>query len=225
MGILNPFKKEFDKKTVQYTKALPKNLLLIFTRNPELGKCKTRLAATIGDESALDIYQFLLKHTVNITKTLAIAKQVWYSEEIWRDDVWDNSSYDKKLQEGSDLGVRMANAFTEGFAAGFEKICIIGSDMYDLDQQDIENAFSVLNDCDFVVGPAEDGGYYLLGMTHFKKELFQDKNWGNDSVLSATLTDLTNEKVHLLPVRNDVDVYADIAQEKAFESYLKHMKQ
>ncbi|QCW98703.1 glycosyltransferase [Aggregatimonas sangjinii] len=224
MGILNPFKKEFDKKTVQYTKALPKNLLLIFTRNPELGKCKTRLAATVGDESALDIYKFLLEHTVNITKNLDMAKQVWYSEEIWRDDVWDNPTYDKKRQGGSDLGVRMANAFTEGFAAGFEKICIIGSDMYDLKQQDIAHAFAVLSENDFVIGPAEDGGYYLLGMTRFKNELFQDKNWGNDSVLSATITDLANEKVHLLPVRNDVDVYTDIAQEKAFEPYLKHMK-
>ena len=68
MGIINPFKKEIDEKTVQYTKALPKNLLIIFTRNPELGKCKTRLAATVGNENALDIYKFLLQHTFNITK-------------------------------------------------------------------------------------------------------------------------------------------------------------
>ncbi|MDB4292627.1 TIGR04282 family arsenosugar biosynthesis glycosyltransferase [Maribacter sp.] len=224
MGIINPFKKEIDKKTVQYTKALPKNLLLIFTRNPELGKCKTRLAATIGKQSALDIYKFLLQHTANISAKLNTVKQVWYSEEIWRNDIWNNSVFDKKLQEGEDLGVRMANAFTEGFAAGFEKICVIGSDMHDLEQVDLEDAFEGLNDSDYVIGGAEDGGYYLLGMKKFNTDLFQNKNWGTETVLEATMSDLKNEKVHLLDVRNDIDVYEDIAQNKAFEPFLKHIR-
>ena len=224
MGIINPYKKEFDKKTVQYTKALPKNLLLIFTRNPELGKCKTRLAATIGDESALNVYKFLLHHTANITENLNLTKQVWYSEEIWENDIWDNATFGKKLQNGGDLGFRMANAFTSGFAAGFEKICIIGSDMYDLEQSELENAFSVLNENDFVVGPAQDGGYYLLGMTRFKEEVFLNKDWGKESVLKTTLADLKEEKVHLLPIKNDIDIYEDIADTKAFEPFLKHLK-
>ena len=69
------------------------SLLLIFTRNPELGKCKTRLAAKVGDTVALDIYEFLLQHTVSFTKNLAVEKWVFYSEEIWENDIWDNSTY------------------------------------------------------------------------------------------------------------------------------------
>ena len=107
-----------------------KNLLLIFTRNPELGKCKTRLAKTIGDEKALEIYKFLLNHTVTITKALKVVKQVYYSETIWENDIWDNEIYQKKIQNGSDLGIRMKNAFKNGFDDGFEKIIVIGSDMY-----------------------------------------------------------------------------------------------
>ena len=224
MGIINPFRKEFDKKTVHYQKAKSKNLLLIFTRNPELGKCKTRLAATVGKQSALDIYKFLLQHTASITKNLNAIKQVWYSEEIWREDIWDNASFEKRLQEGSDLGVRMANAFTAGFDAGFERICIIGSDMFDLDQNHIEAAFTSLDKHDFVLGPAEDGGYYLFGMTAFKPSVFLNKKWGTSSVLADTLEDLKNEKVHLLDVRNDVDLYEDIAELEAFEPFLTHIK-
>ncbi len=225
MGIINPFKKEFDKKTVHYQKGIQKNLLLIFTRNPELGKCKTRLAATIGNESALEIYKFLLQHTAEISRNLHTAKQVWYSEEIWEHDIWENSIFDKKIQFGEDLGIRMANAFKEGFANGYEKICVIGSDIHDLTTSDLKKAFSVLNDNDFVIGPAEDGGYYLLGMTSFRKNVFENKNWGTEQVLEKTLADLENEKVHLLEVRNDVDVYEDIVEIEVFEPFLKHLKE
>lgn len=224
MGIINPFKKEFDKKTVHYQLADSKNLLLIFTRNPVLGKCKTRLAAKVGDGIALEIYEFLLRHTVEITKELNMTKQVYYSEAIWKDDVWDDDQYDKKLQRGSDLGDRMANAILEGFESGFEKICIIGSDMFDLGQSDIENAFLALDDHDFVLGPAEDGGYYLLGMKTWAPHLFQNKDWGRETVLEATMDDLKNDKLYLLPVRNDVDIYDDIKDVEAFHPFLKNVK-
>ena len=191
-----------------------KNLLLIFTRNPELGKCKTRLAATIGDEAALDIYKFLLRHTASITHNLEIAKEVWYSETIWENDVWNNSNYEKKLQSGHDLGERMAQAFTEGFKNGFERIVIIGSDMYDLTQKDLKNAFTLLEKHDFVVGPAEDGGYYLLGMTRFEANLFKEKQWGTSSVLKNTLSDLEKNNYVLLQERNDIDLYEEVEKDK-----------
>ena len=221
MGIINRKQNKHDKKTIHYTLATSKDLLLIFTRNPELGKCKTRLAQTVGDETALDIYNFLLRHTVSITQNLNSAKQVWYSEEIWDDDIWDDAFYDKKLQKGPDLGTRMANALQEGFASGFERIIIIGSDMFDLSQKDLENAFAHLQENDFVVGPAEDGGYYLLGMKTFKAELFQRKNWGQETVLKDSLADLKDEKLVILEERNDVDVYADIKDNEAFRHFLK----
>ncbi len=224
MGIINPFKKEFDQKTVKYELAGAKNLLLIFTRNPELGKGKRRLAATVGDEIAFEIYKFLLDHTVAITKDLTVEKQVWYSEKMTENDRWDNEIYTKKVQQGEDLGIRMAHAFTEGFADGFEKICIIGSDLYDLDQATLEAAFLALNSADYVVGPAEDGGYYLLGMTRSTPVLFKEKVWGEPTVLADTLSDLKNEKVHLLPVRNDVDTYDDIKDVPVFHPFIKQLK-
>lgn len=201
-----------------------KNLLLIFTRNPELGKCKTRLAATVGDQTALDIYIFLLHHTVHITKTLDAVKAVYYSENIWDDDIWDATIYQKKLQSDGDLGVKMTNAFKDGFEAGFEKIIIIGSDMYDLNKSDIENAFSKLNEAEVVIGPAEDGGYYLLGMKSLEINVFKDKEWGTETVLKETLNDLQHKKITLLDVKNDVDYYEDIANVTAFESFLKNIK-
>lgn len=224
MGVIVPQQIKTDKKTVHYNLVDSKNLLLIFTRNPVLGKCKTRLAATVGDESALEIYKFLLQHTIDFTKDLAAVKQVYYSEEIWKDDIWNQKYYDKRLQTGQDLGVRMANAFQDGFASGFEKIIIIGSDMYDLAKSDIENAFLALDESDYVVGPAKDGGYYLLGMKKFNPRLFQNKTWGKATVLEATLQDLKDEKLKLLDVRNDIDLYEDIEHNEVFYPFIKHLK-
>lgn len=204
---------------------MDKNLLLILTRNPELGKCKTRLAKKIGDVAALDIYKFLLDHTVSFTKNLNVEKWVYYSEEIWENDIWDNKYYQKKLQVGTDLGERMLNAFQDGFNSGFEKIIIIGSDMYHLSQADMEEAFLRLNEHDYVIGPAEDGGYYLLGMKSLKKEVFHNKSWGTDTVLSDTLKDLESGSIFMLPVKNDVDYYEDIKDIAAFQPFLKPIKE
>ncbi|NAY92104.1 DUF2064 domain-containing protein [Muricauda sp. JGD-17] len=201
------------------------NLLIILTRNPELGKCKTRLAAKVGDESALEIYKFLLEHTVSVTKDLNTTKWVFYSEKVEDNDMWDPTVYEKRVQVGQDLGERMMNAFKNGLDAGFAKIVIIGSDMYDLRQQDIEEAFESLAHHDFVVGPAVDGGYYLLGMKSLKPELFMNKSWGGDRVLSNTLKDMNGHMVHLLSEKNDVDFYEDIKDIEAFQPFLKHIKE
>lgn len=200
------------------------NLLLIFTRNPELGKCKTRLASTIGDQAALAIYKFLLQHTVSITENLFFDKQVLYSEEVLENDLWNSNIFEKKLQKGIDLGERMQNAFIDGFKAGYKNICIIGSDMFDLSQNDLENAFKQLEKHNFVIGPAADGGYYLLGMNLLNKKLFIDKAWGTGNVLKHTLVDLEGENYISLDTRNDVDLYEDIATIDAFQPFLKHLK-
>lgn len=223
MGFILSKKNKEDRKAVHFSLVSSKNLLLIFTRNPELGKCKTRLAATIGDEAALEIYKFLLAHTVKITSNLNIAKQVYYSVRVRENDIWDNLLYAKKKQIGSDLGERMASAFQQGFADGFEKICIIGSDLFDLSQEDIERAFSKLDSHDVVIGPALDGGYYLLGMKVMNSIIFKDKDWGTATVMKDTLEDLKKVKIHLLEERNDVDVYEDIKNDAAFKPFLKQL--
>lgn len=223
MSIIVPQTNKKDKKAIHYQLANSKNLLIIFTRNPVLGQCKTRLAATVGDKVALDIYRFLLNHTFAITNELPVHKQVYYSNEIWQDDIWDNSIFDKRLQQGSDLGERMANAFTKGFEEGFENIIIIGSDMYDLDMTDLEAAFNALIQNDFVIGPAEDGGYYLLGMNAVNESVFKNKTWGKEKVFQSTMNDLKNEKVYLLKSKNDIDLYDDIKHIEAFQPYLKNI--
>lgn len=197
-----------------------KKALIIFTRNPELGKVKTRLAKTVGDESALKIYQFLLKHTAAITQNLHVDKYVFYSETIHRDDLWNPDIFRKKLQRGDDLGQRMENAFVELFAMGYEKVVIVGSDIYELSQQDIEQAFNTLETTQIVLGPATDGGYYLLGMKDLHPKIFRKKNWGTDSVLRDTLRDVKTVKYVLLAEKNDVDYFEDIKDETVFQQFL-----
>ncbi len=187
-----------------------RELLLIFTRNPELGKVKKRLAAGIGDEAALKVYKHLLQHTVEVTRNLQVEKWVCYSETIPEVDIWEKEIFSKKLQHGKDLGERMEQAFSEAFRTGFQKVVIIGSDLFDIQKKDLKMAFLALNDHKYVVGPAQDGGYYLLGMKKPTPQLFVNKDWGTARVLEQTLGDLKHEKLKLLPVRNDIDTFEDM---------------
>ncbi|WP_298997166.1 TIGR04282 family arsenosugar biosynthesis glycosyltransferase [uncultured Tenacibaculum sp.] len=197
-----------------------KNLLLIFTRNPELGKVKTRLAKTIGDEAALDIYKFLLEHTKQVTQNLSCNKAVYYSVKVRENDIWDASVYQKHLQDGNDLGIRMHNAFQQAFSTGYKKVVIIGSDLPELTSEHINVAYEKLNSNDVVMGPAEDGGYYLLGMKKLHANIFQHKDWGTSTVRKDTLNDLQNESVFLLETLNDVDVFDDIKNNPIFNQFL-----
>ena len=198
-----------------------KNLLLIFTRNPELGKSKTRLAKTIGDQTALEIYKFLLKRTQEIAVKVNADKAVYYSVKVRNNDIWDSSIYQKYQQFGEDLGVRMKNAFKNGFDAGYKKVIIVGSDLYDLSSKIIDSAFQKLESNDFVIGPAEDGGYYLLGMNFLQEDIFENKDWGTETVRKDTLVNLKDKKVFLLQMINDVDVFEDIEHHPAFQHFLK----
>ena len=97
-----------------------KNLLFIFVRNPELGKVKTRLAQSIGDNTALEVYKFLLEKTKKITSNLDYDRAIYYSEKIRNNDIWKKNKYQKFQQEGDDLGIRMINAFKNSFDSGYE---------------------------------------------------------------------------------------------------------
>ncbi len=222
LGLKDTAGNENSKKALHFPSS--KNALIIFTRNPELGKCKTRLATTVGDQNALAIYKFLLAHNVKITRNLSADIYVYYSEQIRDTDSWDNSIYRKKQQHGENLGIRMHNAFTEVFNMGYTRAIIIGSDMYDMTTQDIEHAFTAFDKNDFILGPAEDGGYYLLGMKTVKPSLFKNKIWGTETVLNKTLEDLKLEKVGLLTEKNDVDYYEDIKDIDVFQKFLIHLK-
>ncbi|NCT10066.1 MAG: glycosyltransferase [Flavobacteriia bacterium] len=198
---------------------MTKNCILIFTRNPELGKVKTRLAKTIGDEKALKIYQFLLKKTQEVAQKVSSDKVVFYSEKITENDNWNPEIFQKYLQVEGDLGVKMQHAFKQSFEKGYEKVAIIGSDLFDLTPEIIQEAFHALETHEVVIGPAKDGGYYLLGMKKLYQSVFENKNWGTATVLKETLEDLTNKKVFLLEELNDVDVFEDIEFHPAFQQF------
>ena len=188
------------------------NLLLIFVKNPQLGKVKTRLAATIGDQEALRIYLKLLERTREVTLPLAVDKIVCYTPEVLTNDRWDNEHYRKTLQAEGDLGERMYRAFEQGFAQGYQRICIIGSDCYELSTEVIQEAFEQLNAHDVVIGPSTDGGYYLLGMNRLHARFFTDKAWSTARVMEDTVHDAKrmNLRWFELPTHTDVDEEDDL---------------
>ena len=200
---------------------MTKEQLIIFTRNPELGKCKTRLAKTIGDVNALEVYKMLLQHTNSVAKQVRGDKAVYYSVQIRQEDSWDSRIYSKHKQDGDTLGRRMQNAFKTSFDHGYDKAVIIGSDLYDLKPNHIEEAYDLLDKNDVVIGPASDGGYYLLGLKFVIPDLFENKLWGTNSVFNDTLNDLENKRVGLLEELNDIDVYDDIRHYDIFKPYTR----
>lgn len=184
-------------------------LLIIFVKNQVKGKVKTRLAETVGNEQALQIYKKLTDYTYSVADAVDADRQVWYSDFIAKDDVWNKSDtvYAKKLQEGKGLGERMKNSFRQAFNAGYKRVVIIGSDCAGITENIINRAFNQLADYDLVVGPSEDGGYYLMGMNHFYGQLFEGISWSTDKVLPQTLKAAKESDLGfcLLPELNDID--------------------
>jgi uncharacterized protein len=198
-----------------------KNLIIIFTRNPELGKVKTRLAKTIGKESALNIYRFLLNNTEKTIRNINCNKAIYYTSEVKHNDIWDETIYQKHLQKGEDLGEKMQNAFKNAFSKDYNKAVIIGSDLFDLQPRHIEDAFNKLDNNDVVIGPAQDGGYYLLGIKKVHSQIFINKKWGASTVFQYTINDLQNENVFLLEELNDIDIYDDIKNIEELKQLIK----
>ena len=162
--------------------------LIIFIKNPVLGKVKTRLAATVGNLKAFEVYKKLLNHTRKITLLIDADKFLFYSDFLNREDEWSNDRFVKHLQKGNDLGERMCNAFEYIFLNKYQKVIIIGSDCIDLSTSVIEDAYMLLDDTDVVIGPAKDGGYYLLGMKNPHQCLFRNVSWSTSQALKQTLS-------------------------------------
>ncbi len=165
---------------------MKKRALLITMKNPVLGKVKTRLAASLGHEKALEIYHFLLRHTREVALLTVAARYLYYSDFVDEMDEWPGSDFIKKIQSGKDIGQRMARCFEEVMPA-YEMAVLIGCDIPGLSAGILENAFNKLEDHDFVIGPAEDGGYYLIGMKKFYPAVFEGIAWSTPAVFEATL--------------------------------------
>ncbi|WP_370089914.1 TIGR04282 family arsenosugar biosynthesis glycosyltransferase [Ekhidna sp.] len=189
------------------------SLLMIFVKNLIPGMVKTRLAEDIGIDKALDVYQELVHHTHKITKKIEVDKTVYYSEYVEIEDIWDNGDYKLTSQKGFTLGEKMSNAFDEAFDS-YNKVVIIGSDCYDLSSKHIKLAYEMLEENDVVVGPAKDGGYYLLGMKEFLPQLFKDKEYSTDTVLQELLQEAEELElsVYKLPELNDIDTLEDLKE-------------
>ncbi len=199
---------------------MPKNALIIFTRKPELGKVKTRLAKSVGDEKALEVYKHLLLHSAEISSQVNAEKQVWYTNSIEKKDIWNGKVFKKYTQADGDLGNKMNHAFFINFKNEFEKVVIMGTDLLDIDTNLIEKAFEHLDHHDVVIGPAEDGGYYLLGMNHFIPEVFEDVEWSTSKVLKQTLEKLKHKSVMLLDEKNDIDYKEDALRHAELKNIL-----
>lgn len=192
-----------------------RNALILFVRNPVLGKVKTRLTAAIGEKDALRIYEVLLSHTHDISKSIDADKFVFYSDFIEAEDLWSVDFFYKHLQQGNSLGERMQQAFENIFALGYSRVCIIGSDCYEMTTAIIENAFTAMEKNDAVIGPAKDGGYYLLGLTKMIPGIFENKNWSTATVCTDTIADFEKADIRYfyLPVLNDVDTVEDVPKD------------
>jgi len=186
--------------------------LIIFVRNLEIGQVKTRIAATLGEEATVKVYQVLLERTKTITEKLPLKKYVFYSDVIAENDLWSAEGFEKRLQIEGNLGEKMKAAFSEVMRDGAKKVIIIGSDCYDLTTKIVENAFSSLNFNDAVIGPAEDGGYYLLGLKELVDAVFDLDEWSTPTLCNSTFYVLKEafKEVVMLPTLSDVDEEKDI---------------
>ncbi len=189
-----------------------KNALIIFARKPEAGKVKTRLAKTIGNANTLQIYIKLLEHTRTVGKEMECDSFVFLTEPM-NDDFWDG--FFCELQHGETLGDKMQHAFELVFNKGYQHCVIIGSDCPGLDTKIVKKAFAFLALNDVAIGPAEDGGYYLLGMKKLIPAIFSEKDWSTAAVYQQTIKDLQNLQLSykVLPVLNDVDEEKDVPEE------------
>lgn len=195
-----------------------KSALGIFFRIPEFGRVKKRLANEVGEDAALKAYESMLKATIkNVSGLKDIEIYGFYDGEITYENYYlhpDNASiYNLKNeiplipQKGYDLGKRMYNAFQLLFDFGYQKISLIGSDSPDIPISFIEIAFQKLDYYDIVIGPSEDGGYYLIGMKKPYEEIFKNIIWGRDTVLEDTISNAVNAGISyfLLPEWYDID--------------------
>jgi len=194
-----------------------KNLLVVFVKYPEPGSVKTRLAAGIGAHEAAAVYCRLVALTMEhiVPREPTAYDRIVYADPHCSLDYYRNWLPCMKqfaLQQGDCLGGRMHAAFSESFAAGYSKVALIGSDCPDVSSLLIQDALNLLDDCDAVLGPAFDGGYYLIALKRDCEQLFKGIDWGTGRVMQQTIERLEGARLSraLLPVLRDVDRIEDL---------------
>ena len=187
------------------------NALIVFQKNPALGTVKTRLASVIGDQKAVEVYRYLLWHTHQEIAKLRCPVFVFFDKEVQQEFLHARNFF-PGVQCGRNLGEKMQRAFFEVFALGYRRVIIIGTDCLEIEAGIIDNAFTDLITADLVIGPAKDGGYYLLGLKALHDPIFEGKEWGTSTVLTQTLRDAAflGLQTVLLKELSDVDRYEDL---------------
>jgi rSAM/selenodomain-associated transferase 1 len=193
--------------------ALSNTLLIVFTRYPIAGQAKTRLIPAIGAEAAAQLQRRMTERTITIAKSCDVPLQIQFcGGTIGQMQDWLGADLIYQPQSEGDLGDRMAQAFAAGFAAGEERVVIIGTDCPGIDRDLIHTAFTALESVQSVFGVAEDGGYYLIGLNQPTPSLFQDIPWSSETVLSDTLAiaDAEGISYELLKELPDIDRAEDL---------------
>ena len=187
-------------------------LLIVFSKNPVAGRVKTRLAASIGNEEALLVYESLRHITEHVTANANAKRAVFYSDFVPEKDLLLSAGTEAFLQEGPDLGEKMHRAFLKGFQLGYRHIVLIGTDCPELSTFLIDQAFESLTANDVVIGPARDGGFYLVGLNQPFPELFLDRRWSTPEVLRESISIVrSHERSYtLLPALSDIDTLDDL---------------
>lgn len=190
-----------------------KRLLMIFAKPPVPGRVKTRLAKDLGEQAATDIYRKLLNHTAKVVNRVDCRKQLWLTNPAESgSELPEFAESDTLIQKGRNLGERISYAFRQAFESGNDRVVIIGSDCPDITVKLIEDAFQALDESDLVIGPGEDGGYWLLGMKEYRPELFREVAWSTPAVLAQTekIADRLGLHVDKLKMLNDIDTISDL---------------
>jgi rSAM/selenodomain-associated transferase 2/rSAM/selenodomain-associated transferase 1 len=191
--------------------------VIVFTRYPEPGVTKTRMIPALGAERAAQLQLALTKRTLLAVHDLCLeyaadveVRFAGGSAEQMADVFGSDRRY--QPQEGSDLGERLVDAFSNAFAEGAERVVVIGSDCPGLDGAVLKTAMEALSLSDVVLGPALDGGYYLIGLTQNQPQLFRSIDWGSESVMHQTIGVAKQSRcsVQLLQPLSDVDYPEDL---------------
>ena len=196
--------------------------LAIFCKTPEKGFVKTRLAASVGDQKALEIYLDLLKITDQETKPFSSSRHLFLvsaledsieqmQSTLQQQDLFIDPKINFAIQQGEDLGQRMFAAFKNLFK-NHRSVVLIGCDLPDLTSALISKAFDALQSNDLVIGPSCDGGYYLIGLKKEMPDLFKEISWSSEKVLKQTLerAERLSLKVQLLEKLRDIDTVDDL---------------
>jgi rSAM/selenodomain-associated transferase 1 len=186
------------------------NALIVFVKNPVPGKVKTRLAASVGHEVATLIYKQLVSFTGKVASASGYPVHIYYSDFIPEKNYLIDPCASRRLQRGKDIGEKMANAIADQLLR-HKKVVLIGSDCGEISSQILHHAFGRLSVADVVLGPARDGGYYLVGMKARYTSIFKGIEWSTPGVLNQTISNALHLGIDLalLAELGDVDTYKD----------------